>query len=79
MSKPDGGQAFPKPGDEELIATDGMSLRDYFAAKAMQSIYVSVLASPPLAAKLSERGDVGLTIAVDAYKAADAMLEARKK
>jgi hypothetical protein len=43
-SKDTGGPAFPKgysqhPGNGEMdFASDGMSLRDYFAAKAMQAI-----------------------------------------
>ena len=43
MSEPDGGQAFPKSGCGwiGLGAEDGMTLRDYFAAKAMQGIRAS--------------------------------------
>jgi hypothetical protein len=60
MSKDTGGPAFP------LFAATGytgMTLRDYFAAKAMQAI----------AQKYSHEGDVSR----NAYKIADAMLKAR--
>jgi len=73
----DGGQAFPvienaKVNDETqeiaLRGNPGMSLRDYFAAKAMQAI-VSVA----LQATDTEN------IAGAAYEYADAMLLARGK
>jgi hypothetical protein len=43
IKKPDGGQAFPKPdvqleNGEKVWGFDGMSLRDYFAAKAMEGL-----------------------------------------
>lgn len=48
VKRPTGGQAFPRPlsvsqgaaGDHQILASeqDGMTLRDYFAAKAMQGI-----------------------------------------
>ena len=47
----------------------GMSIRDYFAAKAMQVDY-------ELAKKYSDP-DWRISVALDAYKMADAMLEAR--
>ena len=55
-------QAFPKT----VTAQAGMTLRDYFAAKAMQSYW-----SDPTVA-----GDLN-TAAAWAYDMADAMLEAR--
>ena len=61
MSKDTGESAFP------LFAATGytgMTLRDYFAAKAMQAI----------AQKYSHEGDVSR----NAYKIADAMLKARE-
>ena len=59
-----GGTAFP------VGTASGMSLRDYFAAKAMQAM----LSSPncPMHVKESE-------LATQAYHTADAMLEARQK
>ena len=60
MNKETGGPAFP------TNLYNGMTLRDYFAAKAMQG-------------KLSG-GALGYDdIAKHAYKYADAMLEARKQ
>lgn len=68
--KNDGGYAFPM---EETDATawrdcnQGMTLRDYFAAKAMQAR----LSNPQWIAS-DER------TALDAYQVADAMLRARE-
>ena len=61
MTKENGGPAFP------LGHSSGMSLRDYFAAKAMQSMINNkdYLDTPAPA------------IALDAYYLADAMLKAR--
>lgn len=56
----------------ELGATQGMTLRDYFAAKAMQGI-VSGTATSRYGGELP--GPV--QVASDAYEYADAMLEAR--
>ena len=60
-----GGPAFPTHPDGALI-NDGMTLRDYFAAKAMQGI----LADPSTPEIMD--------IAGAAYEMADAMLKARK-
>lgn len=60
-----GGPAFPcHPGIENPLY-DGMSLRDYFAAKAMQA--------------LIDNDGLFSEIPTQAYELADAMLEARKK
>ena len=57
------------PNLNVILEQRGMSLRDYFAAKAMQGL---------LAGLLADRMDVKWqSIAVDAYRQADAMLEAR--
>lgn len=73
----DGGAAFPskmlvnrfatEKTAQQLIGADGMSLRDYFAAAAMQGI-----CSCNLSVKIEE-------IAKYAYEQADAMLQARKE
>jgi hypothetical protein len=72
--KETGGPAFPTQQivvNEQgqitgfAVDADGMSLRDYFAAKAMQGICARVQWSP--------RG-----IVETAYSVADAMMEARK-
>ena len=65
-----GGRAFPLfcgPGDTEN--TGGMSLRDYFAAKAMQSIFAVL--------HQGLRPEDCIKVAEDAYFVADAMLKAR--
>jgi hypothetical protein len=62
-----GGPAFPlhNHGAQTLgLHVAGMTLRDYFAAKAMQA----------MAQKYSHEGDVSR----NAYKIADAMLKARE-
>ena len=68
-----GGPAFPWCGDlNECPTTNlGMTLRDHFAAEAMQGM----LACSNLDAKL--KADAGL-IATSAYQFADAMLKARE-
>lgn len=71
MTDRTGGAAFPVPATE-LHGTDtGMTLRDYFAAKAMQGI----LANP---AQLDNVNDKSAEwVSRDAYQMADAMLKAR--
>ena len=64
-----GGPAFPTLADNgHAMNQDGMTLRDWFAGKAMQSLI--------LAAKTSQ--DVDL-LSKGAYQMADAMLEERSK
>ena len=60
MNKETGGPAFP------TNLYNGMTLRDYFAAKAMQGLLASDVYAPK--DKFAE----------NAYAMADAMLEARK-
>lgn len=87
MKKEDGGAAFPRPcsddrtdgdqpdGNVTLDGQEGMSLRDYFAAKAMQGEIVS-----NSSAEMSGSSDLDdRLIAEWAYRMADAMLAARKK
>ena len=65
----DGGPAFPRFCEDawgKPFVTGGMSLRDYFAAAAMQGI----LASRPDYEKFAH-------LATDAYAIADAMLKER--
>lgn len=62
-----GGSAFPLPmGAETIQGADGMTLRDYFAAKAMQGELAS-----------GESSQKAENIAEWAYSVADAMLKAR--
>ena len=66
MTTNTGGPAFPV-GEEALIRNlQGMTLRDYFAAKAMQGLLAGTTTSD------------GLVIVKDAYAIADAMLKARE-
>jgi hypothetical protein len=77
MSINDGGRAFPRTSDA-YGPEFGMSLRDYFAAKAMQGY----LANPWQAKELDETGDSSteqMRIVADiSYAMADAMLVARE-
>lgn len=78
----DGGAAFPESklegqsGDYWTSHTPGMSLRDYFAAKALQGI----LADPEVGqAEYHETfKEFAEEIATESYAIAEAMLEARK-
>lgn len=70
MFKDTSGPAFPHHFTPDSVGDcTGMSLRDYFAAKAMQGM---------LACPVQCASDQHL-IARDAYTIADAMLEARSK
>ena len=71
-----GGPAFPSHGSMGEVAQEGMTLRDYFAAKAMQIMWDAY-----------DKGYCGLNnndapnveiIAEGAYQRADAMLKARE-
>ena len=59
--------AFPAPAGVAHITEQGMTLRDYFAAKAMQAIITNH--------KLEDCDD--FVIAANAYQLADFMLKAR--
>ena len=77
MNKETGGPAFPTPRYERGdMYSLGMTLRDYFAAKAMQGL----IASPRMPAPAHHGGtDVTDSMVADlAYKMADAMLNARE-
>lgn len=75
MSKETGGPAFPCDRlitpDGDLLTSNGMTMRDYFAAKAMQ-------ANARVLSKGATLSDI-TRIAEDAYLFADAMLKAREK
>ena len=71
MEKQTGGPAFPSHGSMGEVVQEGMTLRDYFAAKAMQGI----CASKDEAGILIQHGYDW--IANEAYKIADTMLEVR--
>jgi hypothetical protein len=71
----DGGQAFPLPpasfglSGDISYAEDGMTLRDYFAAKALQG----------LIATAEDPYKIRTALATEAYDLADAMLKERAK
>ena len=69
-----GGPAFPCDRilqEGQVICSDGMTLRDYFAAKAMQGITPSFANANIL--------NVAEVISDKAYALADAMLKAREQ
>lgn len=79
MSINNGGPAFPTvdANRAEDYGTYGMTLRDYFAAKAMQAI----ISSDGKIAQMCKEAGIGPLEAVPiaAYSMADAMLEMREK
>ena len=62
-----GGPAFPVSNDANVNQQEGMTLRDYFAAKVIQGIFA-----------YGPGSFTNQRLAVEAYEMADAMLEARK-
>ncbi|MGZ5710417.1 MAG: hypothetical protein ACXWIJ_14725 [Burkholderiales bacterium] len=78
MNTNQGPYAFPIP--ENLAATDvqhGMTIRDYFAAKAMQAL---VRYNASLVPATETIGVIpGVTVAAIAYDIANAMIEEREK
>ena len=71
MSDQKGGPAFPTNTAQEIR---GMTLRDYFAAKAMSSVIGDFLVSGEITGE-----DVAEVLAKECYVIADAMLKARAK
>ena len=69
MTKNTGGPAFPSPTDG-MLDNEGMTLRDYFAAKAMQGLLAQSLGTA-LGSPVEAAADY-------AYAMADAMLKARE-
>ena len=72
----DGGSAFPMPlGNEQIDPScAGMSLRDYFAGKAVNGILAGVLADGSTIDELGLRRSVAA-----AYQVADLMISERAK
>ena len=78
MNKETGGPAFPQQYQTCKPHMTGMALRDYFAAKAMQTlISMSHEELQELSGEYDEITTQGLIVNT-AYEIADAMLEARK-
>ena len=71
MSKETGGQAFPSPDCGHGSPYTGMTLRDYFAAKAMQGLIHHF--------DFGTFRDDPMRLALWAYDAADEMLKAREQ
>lgn len=76
MTKDNGGPAFPAPAGVTHITQQGMTLRDYFAAEAMQGL----IAHEERAKQIGSHnlGDFDVRVAVAAFRYADAMLKARE-
>lgn len=83
MSNDTGGPAFPQPAFASQNSStgetvnhqwlsDGMTLRDYFAAKAMGSVWIDVPEDADRERALEHLGRAS-------YEMADAMLKARKQ
>ena len=70
MTKKTGGPAFPSPTDG-MLDNEGMTLRDYFAAKAAQGIMAGKF-------PINKESDAEHKVAKAAYIFADAMLKARE-
>ena len=70
MSNNTGGPAFPAHHFDLAEGEHGMTLRDYFAAKAMQALFASL--------KAGKEHQVA-SIPGTAYAVADAMLRAREE
>ena len=84
MNKETGGPAFPFAGESGHCLNDsGMTLRDYFAAKAVAALIAEPMWHEKQVAMVLEIGRKPLAgaelYASAAYALADAMLEARKK
>lgn len=71
MNIEDGGSAFPEPGNAQC---GGMSLRDYFAAKALPTAWAAFAGGY---FEVEGWDSINEGVAVCAYQMADAMLAAR--
>ena len=71
-----GGPAFPTPVGVQH--NDGMTLRDYFAAAALQAIISSALSEGTKTMYNIRKPDFLECLSLDAYAHADAMLKARE-
>lgn len=69
-----GGPAFPVvTTHESYVSAEGMTLRDYFAAKALQGFMVGLKPAQDIGPEMQDR------IALGMYSMADAMLKARQE
>lgn len=77
----DGGPAFPSPAiesatDDRREQRDGMSLRDYFAAKALPAVVAAYIEA---SGRCIGTDHIHHNCAAHAFKMADAMLKAREQ
>jgi hypothetical protein len=73
-----GGPAFPVQSiyiEDQETNSHGMTLRDYFAAKAMQAVITDWLNT----GDIFQDAEIAEVIARDCYIVADAMLKAREQ
>ena len=75
MSKDTSGPAFPVQ-DAASYQCHGLTMRDYFAAKALHAVYEQAIQEANESG-LFQEPDWRLAIALDAFDMADAMLRAR--
>jgi len=73
MNKETGGTAFP--AETAFEYTEGMTLRDYFAAKAMQAVITDWLNT----GDIFQDAEIPEVIARDCYLVADAMIKERNQ
>ena len=79
MTPPDdGGPAFPMPDSERYGPEWGMSLRDFFAAAALQGWMMNQNALDGVLATAPPGENFAYSVAINAYGMADAMLRARE-
>jgi hypothetical protein len=78
MNSLTGGPAFPQQ-DNTLLEKKGMTLRDYFAAKAMNGLMSLPLQELTSYTSLTQKKEVKDFVVDVAYEVADAMLKARMK
>lgn len=74
MTKKDGGPAFPFQASEHEALQRGMSLRDWFAGRAM----AAMVGNSDHMVVFAESADPAKDVAVAAYSIADAMLAERE-
>lgn len=80
--KNDGGPAFPTDGKNEYpVGNNGMSLRDYFAAKAMHGLIVNLdgLINYFNESEITTRDEMAEKISEIAFDFADAMIKESQK
>ncbi len=74
MTNSNGGPAFPVAGSEHNYPIEGMTLRDFFAAKVLQGVMAS---GTPMSIGTNHEEEM-LDMARAFYSMADAMIKARE-